>query len=167
MSHTGYGITYAGCPVIWCSRLQTEISLSTTEAECIALSQAMREVIPFMSLMKEVYFIFDIRLPKPEVFCKVFKDIQSCIAVADSNKLSPRTKHIAIKYHHFRSFVQKKIIWLCCINTREQAADIFTKPLNEALFIYLQKYYPDGDLKIETFTSTQGSLRIQRTADSA
>jgi hypothetical protein len=45
---------YAGCPITWLSKLQTEIALSTTEAECIALSQAMREVIPFMNLMQEI-----------------------------------------------------------------------------------------------------------------
>ena len=139
MSHMGYVITYPGCPVLWCSKLQTEISLSTTEAEYIALIQAMREVIPFMELMKEVSFIFNIHLPNPEVFCKAFVDNQICIAVAESNKFSPITKNIAIKYHHFRRFVQKKIIRTCYIDTREQTADIFTKPLGEALFIYLRR----------------------------
>ena len=91
---------YAECPVLWCSNLQKEIALSTTEAEYIALIQAMREVITFMELMREVYFIFDICLPNSEVFCKVFKDNKSCIAVAESNKLSPRTNHISIKCHH-------------------------------------------------------------------
>ena len=48
LSRTGYVIMYSGFPIIWCSKLQTEISLSTTEAEYIALSQSTREVIPFM-----------------------------------------------------------------------------------------------------------------------
>ena len=89
--------------------------------------------------MKEAYFIFDIHLPKPEVSCKVFKDNKSCIAVTESNKLSPRTKHITIKYHHLRSFVEKKIIRICYIDTLEQTADIFTKPLYKSLFIYLRR----------------------------
>ena len=33
MSSTGFAIYYAGCPVLWSSKLQTEISLSTTESE--------------------------------------------------------------------------------------------------------------------------------------
>ncbi len=41
-SRMGYVITYAGCPMHWSSKMQTEIALSTTEAEYIALSQAMR-----------------------------------------------------------------------------------------------------------------------------
>ena len=92
-----------------------------------------------MELMKEIYFIFDINIPKLELLCKVFKENQSCIAVAESNKFSPRTKHIAIKYHCFRIFVQKKIIWICYIDTREQTAYIFTKLINKTLFIYLRR----------------------------
>ena len=54
LSQTGFVISYAGCPIFWRSKLQTEIALSTTEAEYIALSQAMRDVIPFMTLMEEI-----------------------------------------------------------------------------------------------------------------
>ena len=40
-------ITYAGLPVLWCSKLQTEIALITTEVEYIALIQEMHNIIPF------------------------------------------------------------------------------------------------------------------------
>ena len=33
LSRTGYVLMYANCPVLFCSKLQTEIALSTTEAE--------------------------------------------------------------------------------------------------------------------------------------
>jgi len=45
-SRTGYVISFASCPVLWSSKLQTEIALSTTEAEYIAMSQASRDLIP-------------------------------------------------------------------------------------------------------------------------
>ena len=45
MSRTGFVIMYANYPIFWASKLQTEIAFSTTEAEYIALSQALREVI--------------------------------------------------------------------------------------------------------------------------
>ena len=92
--------------------------LSTTEEEYIELSQSMRNVIPFMVMMKLVSFKIDIHIPMPEVFCKVFEDGQRCIAVVESNKFPPRTKRTIIKYHHFQSFVQKKIIRICYIDTR-------------------------------------------------
>ena len=50
MSSTRYVITYTGCPGIWCTQGQTEISLSTTEVEYIALSQVMLKVIPFYGI---------------------------------------------------------------------------------------------------------------------
>ena len=68
--------------------------------EYIALSQEIRKVIPFMSLMNEVYFIFNIHLPKTAVFYKIFKDNQICIAVVESTRLSLRKKPITIKYHN-------------------------------------------------------------------
>ena len=52
-SRSGYVITYAGCPLLWASKMQTEIALSSTEAEYIALSQALREVIPITELTKQ------------------------------------------------------------------------------------------------------------------
>jgi len=53
-SRSGYVLLYAGCPIVWASKLQTEIALSSTEAEYIAISSAMREVIPLLRLMDEV-----------------------------------------------------------------------------------------------------------------
>ena len=136
MLHTGYVITYTECPVLWCSKLQTEIILSTTEAECIALIQATHNITPSIELMQEVSFILYINLQNPELFCKVFEDNQSYIVVAESNHFSPIKKHMYIKHHNFRISVQKKIIRICYISTREQRAEIFTEPLDEALFIY-------------------------------
>ena len=46
----------------------------------------MREFITFIALMKELSLIFDIHIQNPEVFCKVFEDNDSCIAIANSNK---------------------------------------------------------------------------------
>ena len=141
MSRTGYLITYAGCPVVWCSKLQTEIALSTMEAEYIALSQAMRQVIPMIQLMEELESIVPFYNPTPQVRCKLFEDNTSCIIVAESARLTPRTKHIAIKYHHFREFVKSGAVKIYPIGTREQQADIFTKPLDEAQFKYLRSLF--------------------------
>jgi hypothetical protein len=139
LSRTGFVIMYAGCPLTWCSKLQTEIALSTTESEYIALSQAMREVIPFMNLMMEVGDVFPLNNTKPKLHCKVFEDNNSCIRVAESPKFTPRTKHIAIKYHHFRKHVADKTIAIFPIDTKDQLADIFTKPLDRVIFTKLRK----------------------------
>jgi hypothetical protein len=44
-SRSGYVITYASCPILWSSKLQTEIALSTTEAEYLTLSQSLQDLI--------------------------------------------------------------------------------------------------------------------------
>ncbi len=42
-SRSGWIVLYAGCPVCWASKLQSHVALSTTEAEYIAMSQALRD----------------------------------------------------------------------------------------------------------------------------
>ena len=139
LSRTGYIISYAGCPIHWCSKLQTEIALSTTEAEYIALSMAMREVLPFLNLMSELRMLLPPSGNEPKFYCTVWEDNRSCIKVAESPKFTPRTKHIALKYHHFRQFVLNKTVRINPIDTLEQNADIFTKPLADVKFAYLRK----------------------------
>jgi hypothetical protein len=58
MSHTGFVMTYANCPISWASHLQIEIALSTAKAEYMAMSSALYDVIPLMTLMKELHTIF-------------------------------------------------------------------------------------------------------------
>ena len=105
LSRTGYIVFYAGCPMLWASRMQTEIALSTAESEYIACSTALRDVISLMHLLKEIDTIFPVRQKKPEIHCNVYEDNESCIAMAKNRQFKPRTKHIAIKYHHFRKYV--------------------------------------------------------------
>ena len=118
----------------WCSKLQTEIALSMTEAEYIALSQVMREVIPFMNLMVGVGDIFPLHNQKPKFHCKLFEGNNSCIRVSESPKSTIRTKNIAIKCHHFRKHVADKTISIFPIDTKDQLADIFTNPLDRFIF---------------------------------
>ena len=54
-SRSGWVIFYARCPIIWASKLQSQVALSTTEAEYIAMSMALRDVIPIMELMNEFW----------------------------------------------------------------------------------------------------------------
>ena len=89
-------------------------------------------------MMKEIDLVFPINKKKPIVRCDVHEDNESCIAMAKNRKFSPRTKHIAIKYHHFRSHVNKTI-FLHSIDTLDQTADILTKPLEEPQFVKLRK----------------------------
>ena len=103
------------------------------------MSQALRETIPINNLMREIGTVFPVNMPQPQFILKVHEDNQSCIAMAENPKFTPRTKHIAIKYHHFRSKVRTKnskngFIDICYCPTQDQLADIFTKPTSDAIF---------------------------------
>ena len=139
LSRTGFVIRLFGAPVLWTSRLQTEIALSTAEAEYIALSTAMRAVIPLMNMLNELQGVFGIKALIPVVSCRVFEDNESAISMSTCKKFTPRTKHIALKYHHFRKFVTTGQIKILSIDTKEQMADILTKPVESKQFRYLRK----------------------------
>jgi hypothetical protein len=78
---------------------------------------------------------FDLPGETPKVHCKAFEDNSGALAMANTHKMRPRTKHLNIKYHHFREAVVNKEISIWKVDTKEQVADIFTKPLGEELFI--------------------------------
>ncbi len=71
------------------------------------------------------------------------EDNLSAIAMAESLKFTPRTKHIAIKYHHFRSQVHTSAnksgdIKIKYISTKKQIADIFPKLVDNDSFFALR-----------------------------
>ena len=140
-SRTGYCLTLGGCPLIWVSKLQTEIALSTTEAEYIALSQSLRDVIPMRRLLQAASEGLDLAVkPTAKLYSTVFEDNNGALAIAQSPRMSPRTKHIAIKYHHFRNSIgEDKGIILEKIDTTKQKADILTKGLPSDTHVSIRK----------------------------
>ena len=74
----------------------------------------------------------------PITHSTVFEDNNDALELARTPKYRPRSKHIAIKYHHFRDHVKNKTIRIEAIHTKEQIADIFTKPLDRQQFEYLR-----------------------------
>ena len=103
---TGYLITYANCPIMWGSKMQSLVALSTTEAKLIALSTVLQEVIHLQNLLLELHGCnFPILFTKPQMVCHTFEDNAACIEVAQSDhKIRPRTKHISVhSLFHFRN----------------------------------------------------------------
>jgi hypothetical protein len=71
----------------------------------------MREVIPIMWLLNEAHEMgIPVTYQKPSVKCKVFEDNAGAIEIANVPKMRPRTKHLNIKYHHFKEEVRKGTI---------------------------------------------------------
>jgi galactokinase/mevalonate kinase-like predicted kinase len=115
--------------------------LSTTEAEYIALSQAMQELLHMQEFMAELQQNIDVGYTgTTKLHSTVFEDNNGALTVAQAPKMTPRTKHIAIKYHFFKDRIgQDKGIELAKIDTLEQIADIFTKGLGQEKFQHLRQ----------------------------
>ena len=94
LSCTSYVLMYSNCPILWVSHLQMEIALSTAEAEYIALSQLLCNVIPIFTLLKAINKVFPVHVKTPTFVCKVHADNQLCITMATLQKFTPCKKHI-------------------------------------------------------------------------
>jgi hypothetical protein len=103
LSRSGYVIMYNNCPIISASKLQTSVALSTCEAEYVTLSTALHEVIPLMHLLDIIVDVWNIDSLQPHVV--VHKDNQSARQLATNEAYKPRMRHLAVKYHHFRDYV--------------------------------------------------------------
>jgi Reverse transcriptase (RNA-dependent DNA polymerase) len=130
-SRTGYIIKLSGCPVVWKSQLQTEIALSTLEAEYSALSLALRTLVPLLRLLKEVAAAVD--LP-PEVaatiLAEAFEDNQGCLALATNHRTTSRTKYFHVKWHWFwYHYEVLKEFAISYIESAKQDADYLTKQI--------------------------------------
>lgn len=127
-STSGYVFKLFGNTVSWASRKQSTVSLSSTEAEYVALTEAICECKWIRKLLAEL----NIDCVGPVV---IFEDNQSCIRVADDQKTSKRMKHLDIKYHFICEAVANGEVELEYKPTNEQLADIMTKGLGRSLFV--------------------------------
>jgi hypothetical protein len=130
-SRTGFVITLGAVPVIWKSKLQSEIALSTCEAEYIAASQAMRELLPLLATLNAITTMMGIPRDPTTTISSVWEDNEAALTIMTNHvnglpKLTPRTRHIACKYHWFLGKLGPTIV-AKKIHTKEQKADIFTK----------------------------------------
>ena len=130
---------YAGCPIHCFSRLQSEITLSTNEAEYIALSTATRELFPMRELFIEIGTFLDIGTVTPNVKCTLFEDNIAAETLAKAPKINTKTKHISIKYHHFRQAVKAKYFIIERVKAKHQLADILIEPTDRTTFQYFRK----------------------------
>ena len=141
-SRTGFTLCIANCPVIWTSKLQTDIATSTMEAEYSALSLAMKSVIPLQDLLSIIGKGVGMTNEQLTTFkTTVWEDNVGALTLAnmEPGRVTPRSKFYAIKYHWFRSHLKPNKITIEKIATDQQRADIFTKGLTNGIFQNIRK----------------------------
>jgi hypothetical protein len=138
-SRSGILVTYDDTSVFWSSKLQTEIALSTMEAEYIALSAGMRILIHLRRIHEDVCTHFkgcEIPYDPQSNISHVFEDNHACfvLATTDPPRMTPRSKSIAIKYHWFREHLKEGEIEMRTTKSEDQRANILTKALPRPQF---------------------------------
>ena len=125
-STSGYAFMLLGAPISWGSKKQSSVSLSTSEAEYIALSLAIQEGKWIHRLLCEILTVAG----EAEPTLMIYEDNQSCIKMTKNPVNHGRAKHIDIKYHHIRDEVKRGEVTLEYCETTEMLADIMTKALH-------------------------------------
>jgi hypothetical protein len=118
-SCTGYVICLANCPVLWKSKLQTEIALSMMEAEYVALSSSCRDLFPLVNITKELSSTYGLQLQfTTSMHIKIHEDNVGALALGklEPRQMTPRSKHYAIKYHWFGEHIGQRNIVLVKIS---------------------------------------------------
>jgi len=126
-STLGYVFYLASGPISWKSKLQSIIAQSTTEAEFIAINAASKEAVYLKSLLEELGFYNQKLFP-------LYTDNNGALLLSKNPRFHERTKHIAVKYYYIRDLIEKGIIDLLFISTKEQKADGLTKALDRIKF---------------------------------
>nr|GEX90347.1 retrovirus-related Pol polyprotein from transposon TNT 1-94 [Tanacetum cinerariifolium] len=116
---SGYAFLVQGCVVSWRATLQHVVALSTTEAEYMALTEAVKEAIWLRGLLEEL----DVELNTVVVNC----DNQGAIHLSQNQVFRERTKHINVRYHFIREVLEAKTVKVLKVGTEHNAADALTK----------------------------------------
>jgi len=117
--------------ISWASKRQVTIDMSTAEAEYISAASCCTQLL-WMKHQLEDYQINANNIP---IYC----DNTVTICFSKNPILHSRAKHIEIKHHFIRDYVQKGILDIQFIDTEHQWADIFTKPLTVERFDFIKK----------------------------
>ncbi|GJS92596.1 retrovirus-related pol polyprotein from transposon TNT 1-94, partial [Tanacetum coccineum] len=145
--------------VSWSSKKQTSTSISSTEAEYIAMSGCCAQILWMRSQLSDYGFAYN-RIP---LYC----DNKSAIALCCNNVQHSRSKHIDIRHHFIREQVEKGVVELYFVRTEYQLADIFTKALPRERFKFILPRLGMKCMKPETLKNTMADVNVNAPAEQA
>ncbi|GJW81925.1 copia LTR rider [Tanacetum coccineum] len=148
-SITSYTFLVQGCVVSWKATLPHMVALSTTEAEYMALTKAVKEAIWLRGLLKEL----GVELNRVVVNC----DNQGAIHLSQNHVFHERTKHINVRYHFIRKVLEAKMIKVLKVGTEYNAADALTKVRRSIWLDHWLRIFSTGMCcKLEGNATTRG-----------
>ena len=126
-STSGYVCFLNGGPVSWMSKLQQPVATSTTEAEYMAASYCVSEVVFLRGILEDFTYVQG----GPTV---LHEDNQGAVCLAKNEVNHSRAKHINVRYHQLRSLIADKVVEVRYCRTDENVADVMTKILPRVVF---------------------------------
>jgi hypothetical protein len=126
-STTGYIIFLRGAPISWKSKGQRTVAQSSTEAEYLAMSETVQEMVYIKQLLESIGETVELPM-------KLFIDNAGALFLVKNKSTSQRTKHIDVRHHYMRNLVDEKIIEVDYVPTEENTGDLFTKNLQAEVF---------------------------------
>jgi hypothetical protein len=144
-SYSGYVIFLGLTPIIWKTRKQECVSMSTQEAEYVALCDCAKEVKALLNLLKEMELMEEKFCRRIEIRC----DNTSAISLAENKLISARTKHIQTRYHFVKQLIEDGDICVKYVPGSENVADTFTKPLGRTKFQMFRELLSIKDAKMK------------------
>ncbi len=118
-STTGYVFTFGSTAISWVSQLQKIVTISTTEAEYVAVIEASKELIWLQGLLTKLGFEQEMNV--------LHSDSQSAIHLVKNSTFHSRTKHIDLRYHFIRSLIEDGVLKLVKIAGSKNLANMLTK----------------------------------------
>ena len=126
ISICGYILYFCGVAIAWKSKGMKHVTLSSSEAELVALSECVKDVKFVMKILEDL----GIKVPCPVT---VRVDNVGAIFLAENATTSQRTRHIDIRYKWVSEFIENGEIEVIFVKTLENDADIFTKNTSSAV----------------------------------
>jgi hypothetical protein len=130
-STSGYVFMLNSGVVSWSSKKQPIVTLSTTEAEFIAVTSCACQAIWLRRILQQLGH-------NQEGPTTILCDNSSAIKLCKNSVLHGRSKHIDVRFHFIRELTSMGIIEVTHCPTQSQVADIMTKPLKTDAFVKLR-----------------------------
>jgi len=165
-SINGFIMFLCGVPIVWRSKQQKTVALSSSEAEFVAISEAVKEILFVLQLLRTMGIPVEIPV-------KVRVDNMGAIFMSENASSGIRTRHVDTRYHFVREQVADKIVEIIFVRTDDNKADGFTKNVKGEVFerhsrdfVWRREYCRNASLayQIEEEEDRDSVLRVKHWA---
>jgi Reverse transcriptase (RNA-dependent DNA polymerase) len=145
-SISGYIIFLLGCPLVWKSKQQQSVTLSSSEAEYVALSEAAKEIKFIAQTVESI----GIKVKYP---IQVFVDNVGAIFMSENVTATKQTRHVHTRYRFVHEEVEDGRIVVQFVKTEDNKADPYTKNVKAEVY---EKCVADYMIDKQQFDSREG-----------